>query len=605
MKRRRAILGLLVLPLTWLAWPVSYEPREGLVEVPLALEQAFLAAEDHRFRAHPGVDPVAIGRAARENLRAGQVVEGGSTVTQQLVRTMWERPSGLSGKAWEAAWALRVEAHLSKDEVLLEYLNRVYLGGQRFGVTDAARELFDREPENLSVAQMALLAALPAAPARRDPIRHPEVAVAERNRVLDRMESLGWLVDADLARDEPMELRAPPEPVQRHAPGSDAWLQGTIDALVAEQLEALDGRADHAAVVVMKLRTEEVLARVGSGDWDAPDGQVDGTRAARSPGSALKPFVYQLALEKGWRMEDVVEDAPGDWSTSHGTWSPRNYDDRFWGPMSLAKALGNSRNLPAVRLLESVGVATLHRRLQDAGLTTLDERPAHYGLGLSLGDGEVRLDELTAAYARLARGEIGEAWAAWEVIQVLDDPDARAAAFGVDSVLEPAFPLAVKTGTSVGWRDNWAMGVTPEVAIGVWVGNFDGEPMHDVGGVTGAGPLLRAVAEAAHTGRRQAFKPGPPVPERTSMQAGPCWADPCLVQPGDGTVWWSEGGPEGVPLRAALREGVAEFLVDGVTVARVEAPYEARWTPERGEHRVSLQVDGVEVAVAHITVGGL
>ncbi|MCK6516877.1 penicillin-binding protein 1C, partial [Myxococcota bacterium] len=485
--------------------------------------------------AHPGVDPRAIARAAVANLRAGEVVQGGSTLTQQLVRTLWTRPPGLRGKLWEAAWALRLELHLSKSEILGEYLNRVYLGGVAYGVDAAARTLYDKRPEALSVAEAALIAALPRRPGALDPFRDRAGAKLARDRVLTTMLEVGLIsaTEHQEALEQPLGLRREPPMggvwhlVRRlnPAPGEltvtlDARLQKDVEALVRGTVAGLQDKAvSQAAAIVVDRQSGEVLAYVGSVGFDSPGGQVDGVMAPRSPGSALKPFIYQLGLERGdITLATPLLDLPQTWTTTHGAWTPTNYDERHHGPVLAREALARSLNIPAVRVLEAVGVASLHHRLRALGVTTLAERPDHYGLGLALGDAELRLDELTAAYLALASGgrvrplvfrvdeprpvgvQVGSAQAAALILDALDDDSARAGAFGLGSVLEPSFEMAVKTGTSVGWRDNWAFGVTGELVIGVWVGNFDGAPMREVSGVTGAAPLLRAIAERAQLG---------------------------------------------------------------------------------------------------------
>jgi penicillin-binding protein 1C len=572
-RRRRVALSLLaalaVAGGVGLAWPLELPPavepvrvldRNGLLvaerpvperapgawvsSVPELVALATLAAEDHRFRLHPGVDAIAVLRAARANLGAGHPVQGGSTITQQLARNLWPRPPGLRGKLWEAWTALRLELWLTKDEILVEYLNRIYYGSLAYGIDAAARTYLDKSVVALSVSEAALLAALPRRPSHLDPWSDPEGARAARDRVLDRMQQLGWLEAdrADEARAQSLGLRD--ELPWYHAPhfvrrlprpvgGGD--LHTTLDLGLQQQVQRItlrtingleDWGVSQAAVLVVDTRTGEVLAYLGSADWSAPAGQVDGVTALRSPGSALKPFAYWLGLERGpsrggITQATVLPDLPGSWSTSHGTWAPGNYDGRFHGPVTARDALAQSLNLPAVRLTEQLGVADLQRRLQDLGITSLEQRSAHYGLGLVLGDCEVRLEELVGAYATLGRLgaraplrflaqasttspalQVGDDTAAWLVLQALDDADARAPAFGHDSVLEPGFFMASKTGTSVGWRDNWAVGVTPEVTIGVWVGNFDGRPMREVSGISGAGPILLEVAIAAHRGER-------------------------------------------------------------------------------------------------------
>jgi len=604
--------------IAWIAWPVAIPSplssvrvldRDGLLiaerappdrargtwidPLPQPFVDALVAAEDHRYYQHPGVDPLAIGRAALADLRAGRVVQGGSTLTQQLVRTLWERPPGLRGKLWEAAWALRLERHLDKRRILVEYGNRVYFGNLAYGVEAASRAYLDKPASALSSAEAALLVALIRRPGQLDPWRDPDAAKVARDRVIGRMEAVGSLSaeDAALARDEALAPRrgssfsaAPhfvrrvlPELAGRAAlePGDqptsrvirttlDLGLQQEVEALVRQTINRLASRgATQAAALVVDRRTAEVLAYVGSAGWNQPDGQVDGVMAPRSPGSALKPLLYWLGLEAGARnsprgitLASILPDLPGSWTTTHGTWSPQNYDRRFHGPVTARYALARSLNLPAVRLLEQVGVAELHRRLQDLGVSTLTDRPDHYGLGLVLGGGEVRLDELTAAYEALASGgrarpltlrhgppaesrQVGDARAAWLVLDALDDPAARAASFGSESVLEADFPLSAKTGTSVGWRDNWAMGVTPEVVVGVWVGNFDGSPMVDVSGITGAGPLLRDIAETAHDrARGEARRPEGLEKVRVCPLSGLLPGERC---PGARVEWFVKG----------------------------------------------------------------
>jgi penicillin-binding protein 1C len=667
----------------------------SLDELGADLVAATLAAEDHRFRWHPGVDPVGVTRALVHNARAGRVVEGGSTITQQLARNLVPRGPGLLGKAGEALLALRLELWLDKDTILAEYLSRVYYGNAALGADAAARLYFDRPPRALSLAQAATLAAIPRRPADLDPLRFPLRVQDARDAVLRRVQRRG-LADASRVAEalaEPLVLSPPASPgeaphlVRRvFAPVAqirttiDLALQHAAEAAVADVLTALaPHRAHQAAVVVVHNPTREVIAYVGSGVWGSSDGQVDGVRAPRSPGSALKPFLYGLALEEGATLADLVEDTPGTWSTTHGSWRPENYDHGSAGPVTLREALARSLNVPAVRLAERVGVADLHRRLVALGFTTLGDRPDHYGLSLALGSGEIRLDELAAAYATLASQgrwrplrftrdaprpapiRVMSPAAAFLIADALDDPDARAPAFGRASTLEPSFPMAAKTGTSTGWRDNWAVGVTPAVTVAVWVGNFDGSPMVDISGVTGAGPILARVMAAAMEGRpdesfatppglaRRAVCPlsgllrgascpdtrdewlpakaerptcdwhtpaGTAVPSSLAAWAGqngvPVRADGgavAVVAPANGTTWWLDpdraSADQAIPLIARAPAGTtAIWAVDGAPVATTAPPFTARWVPTPGDHRVTVTVDGVSSAPATVWVGG-
>ncbi len=579
------------------------------------LIDATVAGEDKRFWRHPGVDPLAIARAIRSNLRAGGVAQGGSTLTQQLAKDLLgPGPRSPERKLLELDLALRLELRHSKEELITQYLGRVSYGHNARGAARAAEVYFGKSAANLALHEAALLAALPRKPSRLDPWRNPGAARVSRDMVLDRMVRAGLASaeDVALAKTQPLSLVDPPEEsraphyaralLSDAAPGEripgtvDLRLQREVEDIVAQQLADLkDQNVQHAAVVVVEIETRAVLAWVGSGDWEADDGQVDGARSPRSPGSALKPFLYELALERGATLADVLPDLPSVYATTHGSWRPENYDGTWAGPVRAREALARSLNAPAVALAEQVGAASLHGRLIALGLSTLDERPAHYGLGLVLGDGEARLDELTAAYAAMADGgvyrplrlradapldpgrQVMDPRAAWLTLSALTDDDARAASFGRGSSLATPFPAAVKTGTSTGWRDNWTVGVTPEVAVGVWVGNFDGSPMDDVSGVTGAGPIWRQVMEAAMRDRPKRRFERPegierveicplsgqragascPLSHRELFIEGSAPADPC---------GWHRPGP------------------DGAAVVRAPAPYGA-WAAERlGAH---------------------
>ncbi|TNE88920.1 MAG: penicillin-binding protein 1C [Deltaproteobacteria bacterium] len=731
-RRRRILAGLGVLGLALavgLAWPTPNDwfapienrqvlDRDGHVlaeravpsrgraewveldEVSPHVVQALIAAEDQRFWRHPGIDPLAIARAAWADVRAGGVVQGGSTLTMQTTRVLAPRPPGLGGKLVEAWRAVRLDLHLDKREILTWYLNRASFGPGTVGIQAAARQTFDEEARSLSLSEAALLVGALRAPSRLHPSVDLDAARTERHRVLERMRVTGVIAaeEAERAEAEPIELRRPASPgdaphFAAHLLAShpdtrihstlDLRLQREVEAVVAEQLARLSGRSvDHAAVLVAELtdRGPVVRAWVGSGDWTADDGENDGVRTLRSPGSALKPFLYALAFEKGWSASDVLADLPVSYTTSHGSWSPRNYGEDFAGPVSLRTALATSANIPAVRLLDDLGVATLQERLVALGLP-LTEPASSYGLGLALGGGEVTLEQLVTAYAALADGgrwrplaladapeveavPVYPPMAVWQVADVLSDPVARAPGFGRDSVLARAYPAAAKTGTSTGFRDNWTAGFTDRWVVGVWVGNFDGSPMGDVSGITGAGPIWAATMDLATGGESRPFDPpGATIERQTCALSGltpgahcprthdhrvpadspapaTCdWHDACGVRwPAEYLGWATErgllgacqGGGAGaiayptdgavlyvdprlpaahqrVPLRAAAPAGArATWHVDGRAIAEVDAESTALWTPTtRGEHEVSLHLDGEEVGRVRVTVGGV
>ncbi len=518
-------------------------------DIPESVIRTTLAAEDARFFDHPGADLPAIFRAAWQWLRNGRVISGGSTLTQQLVKLGHPRPRTMSTKVLEAVLALRLERAWDKQRILRAYLARIDYGNRCVGLAAASRHYFGKPPGQLDWAEAAYLAGLPQAPSRLNPRVRPERAKRRQEWILRRCVDLGWRSPDAARRDVAERIRLHPAGGEFEAPHFvdllrsmypvasgrlettlDLRIQHVCEQAVRRHLEGLRDRSVRdAAVVVLDTRDASVLAWVGSPDWSRPDGgQVNGPLARRSPGSALKPFAYGLAFERGWTAASVIPDVPTEVVTPTGLFRPENYDRRFRGPVTLREALAGSLNVPAVRLLERLGgPQVLKERLEGMGLQTLDRPASDYGLGLVLGDAEVRLVDLTAAYATLGRLGIHKPWrirpsesssgipvadpgACWLVGDVLRDPLARAAQFGLETPLRMPVPVAVKTGTSTGYRDNWAFGVTPEYTVGVWVGNFDGTRMRDISGVDGAGPILADVV--ADLDRRMGTSiPEPPV----------------------------------------------------------------------------------------------
>ncbi len=543
--------------------PFSREVRFD--EVPANVVQALLAAEDKRFFRHSGVDLLATARAAWTGVRCGRVTSGASTITQQLVKIATPRPRTVRTKAIEAATALRLEQLWTKEHIFAAYVNRLDFGNLNIGVASATNYYFGKPLADLSDAEAAFLAGLPKNPRRLNPHIARVAAQRRQQTVLRRMQAAGWLTadQFDRASAEPLRLLAPrrifraPHFVDlalRELPAdAPAKIQTTLDLDLNRFVEStVRGRlvqlraqnVRNGAAVVIDNASGDVLALVGSEDYFAPGtGQVNGAWARRSPGSTIKPFTYLLALERGATPATIVADVPAVFATSTGVYRPDNYNHRCYGPVSYRRALGNSLNIPAVRVLASIGGApVLAERLRAWGITTLDRPAEQYGLGLTIGNAEVRLLELTNAYAALARG--GE-WMPWRVVDgerrtpnakrqtsksdlratqhstfntqlsasliadMLADNSARMLAFGANSALRFDFPVACKTGTSTDFRDNWAMGFTPEFTVGVWVGNFDGSPMRDVSGVSGAGPILHAIFEHLHATRGTNWYPSP------------------------------------------------------------------------------------------------
>jgi hypothetical protein len=398
---------------------------------------AFIAAEDQRFFRHRGIDGRALVRAVRDNVRHRRVVSGASTISMQTARLLRGTGRNSRGKVAQALWALRLEAHLDKHAILERYLNRVPLGQGTVGVPAAAALYFDASAADLSVGQAALLAGFARSPARDNAIASAARAEARRRLVLGRMEQLGFIAPdaAAAAAAEPVAARTAqarflaPHFTTRVLAGLDDMATGvhrtTLDLDLQRALEAevrhavailADRAAAHAAVVVLDNGSGDVLAWVGSPDFAADStGQVDMVVSRRQPGSALKPFLYGMAFDRGFTAATVLPDVPRSYATAGGPYSPQNYDRRFRGPVRVREALGSSYNVAAVELTERVGTSALLRTLQDAGFASLSRDAEHYGLGLALGNGDVTLLELANAYRGLANG------GAWRPHRVLAD----------------------------------------------------------------------------------------------------------------------------------------------------------------------------------------
>ena len=535
------------------------------------LVQATLAGEDQRFYEHGGVDLWAMGRAVLLSVAAGEVVSGGSTLTMQLARMVAPVPRTYGGKLRQMVLAWKLERRLSKRQILWHYLNRAPYGNGTFGVEAAARRYLNKPASQLSLAEAALLSALPRSPAGYNPYRNRRRLLRRQRYILGLMARQGRIKPAQqrLARAERIDWRAARRPFL--APhfsrqllgglaGAATYVRSTLDLPLQQKVETAvretiarlrPNGVTNAAVLVVDNPTGQVLAHVGSADFfdEAHSGQVDGTQALRQPGSTIKPFTYAMALEQGKTPASLLRDLPAHFTTDKGDYAPRNYDNSFHGPVRLRVALASSYNVPAVRMAEFVGVERLLVRLRDLGFSSLARSGRHYGLGLTLGNGEVTLRELVAAYATLARGgqylplravlearKVGGARlplpgatarrvlsreASFLISHILSDHVARLPAFGRRTPLNPGFAAAVKTGTSKDFRDNWTVGYTPQLTVGVWVGNFDGRSMHNVSGITGAGPLWAEVMTSAMNGRVSAFtRPGGIVGRRICPLSG-------------------------------------------------------------------------------------
>ncbi len=534
---------------------------------------ALVATEDATYYQHPGVSFRGIVRALWLNLRGQEVVAGGSTITQQVARNLLLDPHAraertLRRKLREVVLALRLQRAYNKDEVLALWLNQTDFGNLAFGVEAAARAYFGQSAANLSLAECAILVGIPQSPPTYDPLTNFENATERQATVLRLMTEQGMITEeqADLAAAEPLQFAASPYPISAPHAVLEVWrqleaqyptalyeqgldvtttidldLHNTTQDIVRRQLALLNDtetgnqipvEANNAAVVVLDPHTGEVLTMLGSPDYfdDDISGAMNLARVPRQPGSTLKPFTYALVMDPTrpapWTAAQMIVDVRTPFVTRRlESYVPANFDLQEHGPVTLREALASSYNIPAVITLEQVGVTPFIQFLTDLGIAELSEN-VDVDLSVTLGGGEVRLVNLTAAYGALANGgtrvypslirevktadgeiifqhqprrgeRIIDERVAFLLTNILSDDGARRPAFGVNSVLNIGRPAAAKTGTTTDFRDNWVMGYTPDLVVGVWVGNADYTPMTLATGITGAGPIWHHVTRAA------------------------------------------------------------------------------------------------------------
>jgi penicillin-binding protein 1C len=621
-----------------------------LAEISPALPEAVLSIEDRRFRAHRGVDPRSLAAAVLAQLRGER--RGASTLTMQLAGELDPALRARKGartlrqKLRQMAFALALERHWSKDQILEAYLNRVGYRGELVGVGAAARGLFDKAPHALDGVEAWLLAALLRSP------NAPLERVAERACRLSALAGAEADCAAYAARVDTALARAPAlRPPAALAPhlaarllGRSGDVQTTLDAdlqrmairTLSEQLDRLaDRRVRDGAVLVVENSTGDVLAWVGSSGPRSDSRHVDFVRARRQAGSTLKPFLYALAFEDRILTPSTrLDDSPLEIPTGLGSYRPDNYDHRFHGPVPARVALGSSLNIPAVRVLERVGVDRAVVALRALGLRGL-VRADYYGPSLALGAADVTLEELVGAYRALGRGgragalriraedppleeaEVLEAGAAFLVADILADRGNRSLAFGLESELSTRSFAAVKTGTSKDMRDNWCLGFSDRYTVGVWVGNGSGEPMQNVSGVDGASPVWSALMAALHAGD-PSRPPAPPAsvvatasgfalrdtepavaPEPAAAPAGEAASVLSrIVSPAAGLViaWDPDIPPshQRVLVEARPPDARLALVLDGRPLGTAAEP--RLWPVERGRHRLVLASEaGVEL----------
>ena len=539
-------------PLTATYTPVwNLHDVVALHDIPRLLQQAFIFSEDCRFYAHQGMDHQARLHALWQNIRAGRVVRGASTITEQVVRLLHPRPRTLWSR-WLEGWeARRLEQRFSKSDILFFYLNQVPYASRRRGVAQAARFYFDRTLDTLNTRECLALAVLVRAPDGYDLYRRPGRINGPLATLARRMEAQGLLATgAAGAIDRPFQLQRPTLSVA--APHFSRYVLSQCRQFsrtaVAERVTTLDGplqkrvqslldtalvshvhhRVRNGGALVVDHTTGHILAwaaasvpgAAGEGaslaDPLQPAGssgeEINTVIVPRQPGSAMKPFVYALALEKGWTPATLISDSPLARQVGQGgLHAYHNYSRQYHGLVTLRNALGNSLNIPAVRAIQFVGVDTCLQRLQQMGFTTLDRHPDFYGDGLALGNGEVTLYELVQAYTALAnqgvlvpllpvsgfhgleKKRIFSPEVASLVGHILSDPGARTLEFGTGGVLNFPVQTAVKTGTSSDYRDAWAVGFNRDFTAGVWMGNLDATPTRGLTGSRGPAVVLRSI----------------------------------------------------------------------------------------------------------------
>ena len=512
-------------------------PVDAKTAVDPGYVKLLLAYEDRRFLSHAGVDPLALARAAFQFLTRGHIVSGGSTITMQLARLMEpRRQRSVYAKLRQMVRALEIERQLNKNEILDLYLALAPFGGNLEGVRAASIAYFGKEPKRLSLAESALLVALPQSPERRRLDRYPDEARAARDHVLDRMVEDGNISVDDAIQAKQVPVRGLRKPMPILAPHSadqaiatvkdapvirlalDASLQKVLEALARDRAIAL-GPNISVALIAVENASGDVLARVGSPDYfdERRAGQVDMTRAVRSPGSTLKPFIYGLAFEDGFvHPESLIDDRP----IRFGSYAPGNFDLTFQGTVAVRTALQQSLNVPAIALLDRVGASRLASRLRQAGANLVLPKDEAPGLAMGLGGVGVTLQDLAQLYSGLPR--LGTTRPLREILGAGDDQREtlrlmdQVAAWQVGNVLMGTPPpengfhnrIAFKTGTSYGYRDAWSVGFDGRMTIGVWVGRPDGAPVPGLVGRTAAAPIL--FDAFARTGKQPMALPKPP-----------------------------------------------------------------------------------------------
>jgi len=471
---------------------------------------AIISAEDKRFYRHCGIDPVAILRSSVYNLHQLDVVTGASTLSTQVIRMVEPRDRTVLTKLIEGFRALQMEQKFSKEEILLQYLNRMPMGGNVYGIETGSRRYFGKSASELSLGETAMLMGLPQSPSRYRPDRHLSLALERRNYVLGRMVADGVISEETREAEEEQAMQ-----VSRHhapflAPHFCDWLllqsppAGEICTTLDPDLQLIAEQSNsRGAIVILEVATGSILAMAGSPDYNdaAAHGRVNGALARRSPGSTLKPFAYALGLEQGLITPDT---RLGNAQRTYKDYVPSNFDRRFTESVKAEYALKQSLNIPALEMVGMTGLQQFYAVLQQVGMSTIDRSVGHYGLSLALGTCEVRLLDLVNAYAMFARG--GD-WMPWRVRPERLHATSKIFSDGTCYLLadmmsedDDAIRMAWKTGTSNGYKDAWTIAYNPEYVVGVWIGKADGSSSQDFVGARSALPVARKVFRRLYPG---------------------------------------------------------------------------------------------------------
>ncbi|HSO13243.1 MAG TPA: penicillin-binding protein 1C [Anaerolineales bacterium] len=549
----------------------------SIENIPQCLKDAAIAVEDKYFYINPGVDLTGIARALWINIKGGETIAGGSTITQQVARNLLlsenERTERtLRRKLREAVLAWQMTHKLTKDEILALYLNQINYGGMAYGVEAASQTYFGKPASKLLLPECALIAGLPQAPGVYNPFTNPGLAKERQGIVLGLMEKQGFISHDERISAESTPLSYNPAPYPIEAPHFIWIIKDQIDQLISDRVlnarqslvvrttldldyqhlaeatlkrhidefknedAALSHNVNNAALVALDPHNGEILALIGSADFfdESIHGALDMAISPRQTGSAFKPFIYALALDptrpNTWTAATSILDVSTTFTIRDGTpYTPVNYDGFEHGPVSVRQALGSSLNIPAVKTLDEAGIDKAVDLAKQLGITSLNES-SQYDLSLALGGGQVSLLELSTAYATLANNgyytgstsildirdadgnllymadknpplQILDPRVTWLISDILSDDSARSIGFGLNSTLKLDRTAAVKTGTTTNFHDNWTIGYTPDLLVGVWVGNSGYEAMHNVTGLSGAAPIWHEVMRGLLQGR--------------------------------------------------------------------------------------------------------